>query len=164
MTISMIAAVAHNYVIGAGGELPWKMPADARFFAATTYGRTVIMGRISFEDIGKPLSDRVNIIVTHNTAYHIDGAFVAQSLDEALELARQQGETEAFIIGGEQLFTEGLGKADKMYITWIYADFEGDTHFPRFKFEEWREVQRTDYPADAENPHPYSFTTRESIF
>lgn len=164
MTISMIAAVARNYTIGAGNRLPWEMPADMRFFMETTRGHHVIMGRKSFEDIGKPLQDRTNIVVTRQAVYQASGAFVAHSLDDALALARENGETEAFIIGGERLFTEGLQKADKIYLTWIHADFEGDTHFPRFDLKEWREVERTDCAPDAENPYPYSFTTLVKAF
>lgn len=161
MRISMIAAVARNYTIGAGNTLPWEMPADMRFFMATTQGHHVIMGRKSFEDIGKPLAERTNIIVTRQSGYRVTGAFVVHSLDEALNLAQQNGEQEVFIIGGEQIFTEGLQKAVRIYLTWIHADFDGDTHFPRFDPNEWREVQRIDHTPDAENPHPYSFTVLE---
>jgi dihydrofolate reductase len=164
MIISMIAAVARNYTIGSGNTLPWEMPADMRFFMTTTRGHHVIMGRKSFEDIGKPLAERTNIIVTRQIAYSVPNAFVVHSLEEALNLAQRNGETEVFIIGGEHIFTEGLQRADRIYLTWIHADVEGDTHFPRFDLHEWREVQRTDHAPDAENPHPYSFTTLEKSF
>jgi dihydrofolate reductase len=163
MIISMIAAVSQNYIIGANGKLPWRMPNDMQFFVATTRGHTVIMGRKTFEEIGKPLSDRKNIIVSSQATLNIDGAFVVHSLEEALEMARAQGETEAFIIGGERLFLEGLDVADKMYITWIHAFIPGDTYFPRFNHDIWQESARKDYPADAENPYPYSFTTRKPV-
>ncbi|MBD1210252.1 MAG: dihydrofolate reductase [Ignavibacteria bacterium] len=159
MIISMIAAVARNYTIGAGNSLPWEMPTDMHFFMKTTRGHHVIMGRKSFEDIGKPLQGRTNIVVTRQASYQANGVCIAHSLDEALALARQNGETEVFIIGGENLFTEGLQKADKIYLTWIHADFEGDTHFPRFDPKQWHEIERTDCASDAENPYPYSFTT-----
>lgn len=160
----MIAAVARNYTIGSGNMLPWKMPADMHFFMMTTCGHHVIMGRKSFEDIGKPLANRTNIIVTRQTAYYVPNAFVAHSLEEALNLAQQNGETEVFIIGGEHIFTEGLEKADRIYLTWIHADFDGDTHFPLFDQQLWHEVQRTDHAPDAKNPYPYSFTTLEKSF
>lgn len=159
MKISMIAAVARNYTIGAGDKLPWEMPADMRFFMETTRGHHVIMGRKSFEDIGKPLQGRTNIVVTRQASYQANGVFIAHSLDEAIALARQNNEAEAFIIGGERLFTEGLQKANKIYLTWIHADFEGDTHFPRFDPKQWREIERTDCASDTKNPYPYSFTT-----
>jgi dihydrofolate reductase len=161
MRISIIAAVARNGTIGAGSTLPWEMPADMRFFMATTRLHTVIMGRKSFEDIGKPLTDRTNIVVTRQSNYADGGATVVHSLDEALQTARNNGEDEAFIIGGEQIFTEGLTKADTIYLTRIHADFEGDTHFPIIDPAVWHEVKRTDYAADTENPHPYSFTVLE---
>ncbi|MFY7997259.1 MAG: dihydrofolate reductase [Candidatus Kapaibacteriota bacterium] len=161
MIISIIAAIARNYTIGAGNRLPWEMPADMRFFMATTRGHHVIMGRKSFEDIGKPLVDRVNIVVTRQIGYYANGVDIAHSLKSALLLARQRGEGEVFVIGGEQMFAEALGVADRIYLTWIHADFDGDTHFPRFDQSQWREVQRTNHAADTENPHPYSFTRLE---
>jgi dihydrofolate reductase len=161
MIVSLIAAAARNRTIGVGNALPWEMPADMRYFMATTRGHHVIMGRTSFEDIGKPLADRTNIIVSRQTAYHAEGAFVANNLDAALRLAEKRGEKEAFIIGGEKIFTEGIAKADKIYLTRIDADFDGDKHFPYIDSKLWQEVQRTDYAADAENPYPYSFTVFE---
>lgn len=160
----MIAAVASNYTIGSGNTLPWEMPADMRFFMATTRRHHVIMGRKSFEDIGKPLAERTNIIVTRQIAYSVPDAFVVHSLEEAISLAQQNGETEVFIIGGEHIFTDGLQRADRIYLTWIHADFEGDTHFPRLDLHKWREVKRSDHAPDAENPYPYSFTTLQKLF
>jgi dihydrofolate reductase len=159
----MIAAVARNYTIGNGSRLPWEMPADMRYFMATTRGHHVIMGRTSFEDIGKPLKDRTNIVVSRQQEYSFEGAFVEHSLEAALRFAESRGEQEVFIIGGEQMFTEGLAKADKIYLTWIDAEFDGDRHFPHFDQSEWREIKRIDHAPDAENPHPYSFTVLERI-
>lgn len=161
MIISMIAAVARNYVIGNGTTLPWEMPADMRYFMATTCGHHVIMGRKSFEDIGKPLGDRTNIIITRQAGYSVEGAFVVNSLESALQIASERGEAEAFIIGGEQIFTEGLGKAHRIYITWIGTEADGDTHFPQWNPHEWREAKREDHSPDAENPFSYSFTVLE---
>lgn len=161
MIISMIAAVAQNYVIGNGNELPWEMPADMRYFMATTRGHHIIMGRKSFEDIGKPLKDRTNIIVTRQRNYRVEGAFVANSLESALGLAVERGEREVFIIGGEQLFTQGLAQAHKLYITWIGTKANGDTFFPQFNPFQWREIKREDHLPDAANPYSYSFTVLE---
>lgn len=163
MTISMIAAVARNYTIGNGKTLPWEIPTDMKYFMATTRGHHVIMGRTSFEDIGTPLADRTNIIVTRQTDYSAEGAFVVHSIEEALLLAEVRGEQEVFIIGGEKIFTQGLEKADKLYITWIDAEFDGDTHFPRFDQHAWHETQRTNFASDAENPYPYSFAVLERV-
>jgi dihydrofolate reductase len=161
LIISLIAAVARNNTIGAGNALPWEMPADMRYFMAITRGHYVIMGRTSFEDIGKPLADRTNIILTRQTAYQAEGVLVVHSLEAALQLAEKAGEKEAFVIGGEAVFTEALPRADRIYLTRIDADFEGDTHFPTFDAGTWQEVSRFDHAADAENPHPYSFTVLE---
>jgi dihydrofolate reductase len=161
MIISIIAAVARNFTIGKGNALPWEMPADMRYFMATTRGHHVIMGRTSFEDIGKPLANRTNIVVSRQQGYSAEGTFVVHSLEAALYLAEERGETEAFIIGGEQIFRQGLAKARKIYLTRIDADFDGDTHFPYFDQQQWRETKRTNFAPDAENPHPYSFTVLE---
>lgn len=161
MLISMIAAVARNYVIGNGNELPWEMPADMRYFMATTRGHHVIMGRKSYEDIGKPLRDRTNIIVSRRQNYLIEGAFVVNSLENALGFAAERGEDEAFIIGGEQLFRLGLSVAHRLYITWIDINAHGDTFFPQFNSQQWRETKREDYPPDTENLYSYSFTVLE---
>jgi dihydrofolate reductase len=163
MIISMIAAVARNFTIGKGNALPWEMPADMRYFMATTRGHHVIMGRTSFEDIGKPLADRTNIVVSRQSEYSAEGTFVVHSLEAALNLAEERGETEAFIIGGEQIFRQGLEKARRIYLTRIDADFDGDTHFPPFDQQQWHETKRTDFAPDDENPHPYSFTVLERI-
>ncbi len=159
----MIAAVARNGTIGNGNALPWEMPADMHYFMETTRGHHVIMGRTSFEDIGKPLAHRTNIVVSRQQEYSAEGAFVVHSLEAALHLAQERGEEEVFIIGGEQMFTQGLQKAHRIYLTRIDAEFDGDAHFPLFDHQQWHETSRTDFAPDAENPHPYSFTVLERI-
>jgi dihydrofolate reductase len=171
MRISMIAAMGANRVIGSRRELPWEIPADMRYFTRTTLGHCVIMGRVSFEDIlrssGKPLAGRTNIVVTRQRGIaaasawsRFDNVHTAHSLEAALELARRRGENEAFIIGGAKLFTEGLLVAERIYLTRIDATFEGDAFFPTLD-ETWQEKHREPHPADAENPHSYSFTILE---
>jgi dihydrofolate reductase len=184
MTISIIAAVGANGAIGRERDLPWAMPADMHFFTQTTLHHHVIMGRKSFEDIvntsGKPLAGRTNVVITRNPEAYRNvqtslqaslttetSTVVVGSLGEAIALARRSGETEAFIIGGAEIFALGLEIADRLYITRIHAVFEADTFFPQLPTLTdnalWRETQRKDYPADAENQHPYSFTRLERV-
>ncbi len=172
MRISIIAAVSTNFVIGRGSSLPWEMPADMRYFQRTTLGHHVIMGRTSFEDIvhatGKPLLGRTNLVLTRSPAQRLTGntwenVIVVSSLHEALDHARTAGEQEVFIIGGEQVFRQSLHLelVERMYITWIHGVVDGDTMFPRFDTSKWHEIQREDFPADAEHRYPYSFTIWE---
>jgi dihydrofolate reductase len=165
MILSIITAVARNGTIGAGDKLPWDMPADMQYFMQTTMGRHVIMGRKAFQDIGKPLAGRTNIVITRNTAYTLpfENTVVVHSLNDAVECARKRGEKEAFIIGGEQIYRLGLVCADKLYLTRIHADFDGDTVFPSFDESVWRECSHRDFPADLQNLYPYSFSVFERI-
>ncbi|MCS6809293.1 MAG: dihydrofolate reductase [Bacteroidota bacterium] len=158
----MIAAVAsRNYVIGDADMLPWHMPADMQYFHNTTCGHHVIMGRKSFEDIGKPLQQRTNIVVTRRKVYSAEDILICCSLQEAILVAQHSGDDEAFIIGGAQLFAEGLDIADRIYITWIQADVEGDIYFPCFSLEQWCEVSHRDFLPDPHNPYAYSFSVFE---
>lgn len=155
MRISLIAALAANHVIGHNNKMPWRLPADLQYFRATTMGKPVIMGRKTFESIGKPLHGRQNIIVTRNPAYQVEGAVVAHSVAEALAAA--VGAEEVMVIGGAQIYEELLPEADRLYLTLVQAEFEGDTYFPTFDAQEWREVWREDHTPDEKNPYPYSF-------
>ena len=173
MKTSLIAAVSTNFVIGKGSSLPWEMPADTRYFRRVTLHHHVIMGRTSFEDIlhstGSPLSDRINLVVSRSSHVppplqpHKNSVVIMPSPEAALGHAQEAGETEAFIIGGEQLFRYCLERdlVERMYITWIHGTFQGDTVFPRFDTTTWQQTHREDFPADAENPYPYSFTVWE---
>ena len=127
MIISLIAAIGKNRVIGKSNALPWKLPADMKHFQAMTKGKPVIMGRKTFESIGRPLPDRINIIITRDENYKAEGCIVAHSMEEALKAA--ENHKEAMIIGGSQIYKEFLPKANKMYLTSIDADFEGDAYF-----------------------------------
>ena len=135
MIVSAIVAMARNRVIGRDSDLPWRLPDDMKFFQRTTIGHHVITGRKNYETIPpkyRPLKDRVNIVVTRNSNYAAPGAMVVHSLKAALELARTAGETEVFIIGGGQIYKEALEKelVDRIYLTEVEADVEGDTTFP----------------------------------
>jgi dihydrofolate reductase len=157
MTISLIVAVADNGVIGhADDPLPWRQSADLRRYRAITTGHPIIMGRKTYETIGKPLPDRTNIIVSRNPAYTAEGCTITTSIEAALQVARDTGTDEAFIIGGGALFAATLSLVEKLYITEVHAQPEGDTYF-RFDARDWVVTQRQDYEADEKNQYPYSF-------
>ena len=140
MIISLIAAIGKNNVIGVDNKLPWKLSADLKRFKAITSGKSVIMGRKTFESIGKPLPNRINIIITRDENYKAEGCIVVNSAEEALNAAKKSGEI--MIIGGEQVFKMFLPKADKMYLTFIEKDFEGNVYFPEYSRNEWKELSR----------------------
>ncbi len=156
MKISLIWAMSDDRVIGTSNRLPWKLPADMRWFRRHTLGKPVVMGRKTFESFGaKPLPDRHNIIVTHDRDYQAEGAQVASSVDEALAAA--ESAEEVMIIGGALLYQQLLPCADRLYMTLVHGSFAGDTWFPRFDPDEWQEKERHDFSADESNPWPYSF-------
>ncbi|HVR44527.1 MAG TPA: dihydrofolate reductase [Thermoanaerobaculia bacterium] len=162
MSITLIAAVARNGVIGKDGGLPWRLPADLRFFKRTTTGHPLIMGRRTFESLDEPLPDRTNIVISRRPDYRPAGAIVVRSLEEALAAARRLDD-EIFIGGGEEIFRLSLPIADRMVLTRIDHDFEGDTFFPEPAPADWREVGREDHEPDEKNRWPYSFVTWERV-
>jgi len=160
MIISLIWAMSDDGVIGMDNRLPWKLPADMRWFRHHTLGKPVVMGRKTFESFGaRPLPERANIIVTRDRSYRAKDAQVVFSLQQALEAAEPA--EEVMIIGGAELYREMLPRADRLYITVIHGCFEGDTWFPDFDQCEWKELSRQDFPADEKNPWPYSFLILE---
>ena len=140
MIISLIAAIGKNWVIGKDNYLPWKLPEDMKRFKELTSGKPVIMGRKTFESIGRPLPNRKNIIITRDKNYKAGGCIVVHSAEEALKAA--QGNKEVMVIGGEQIFREFLPRASKMYLTFIEKEFEGDAYFPKYNKGEWKEVHK----------------------
>lgn len=162
MIVSIIAAVADNGVIGNNNQLVWRLPADFRYFKNTTTGHFVIMGRKTFESMGgKPLKDRTNIIVTHNRDYQPEGCIVLHNLKDALKYCEENGEKEAFILGGADIYRQSMELTDKLYITEVHGQFQGDTFFPKISENTWKEVRREDHLPDEKNPHPYSFVVYE---
>ncbi len=157
--ISLIWAMANNRVIGANNTLPWKLPADLRHFRTLTTGHHIIMGRKNYESIGRPLPDRVNIVVSRQAAYEAPGCVVVGSIEEALQ--RAAGDPEIFVIGGAAIYAQTLEHADRLYLTRINAQIQGDTFFPDFAEGAWRETAREDHLADERNPYDYSFITLE---
>ncbi|WP_421877178.1 dihydrofolate reductase [Marinoscillum sp.] len=158
MKISMIAAMGQNRVIGKDNDIPWHLPDDFQYFKNTTKGHYVLMGRKNFESLPprfKPLPDRPNVVITRNKQYQAEGAVVVNSLEQAIEKAKMKDETEAFIIGGGEIYQLGLDLADTIYLTEINGSFEGDTHFPEFDKTIWQETSRQHHPAD--DRHQFSF-------
>jgi dihydrofolate reductase len=159
--ISLIAAMADNRVIGIRNTLPWHLPADFRHFKKTTLGKPVLMGRKTYDSIGKPLPGRMNIIVTQDKSFQAPGTVIVHSIEEALQAA---GNTEEImVIGGASFYAQLLPRADRLYLTLVHHNFEGDAWFPAYNPTEWREIGRIDHPADAENPYPYTFLTLERL-
>ena len=155
MIISLIAAMGKNRTIGKNNSLPWTLPADMQYFRDKTRGKPVIMGRKTYESIGKPLPKRLNIIVTHDNEYKAEGCAVVHSADEALKAAGNV--EEVMVIGGSQIYKEFLPKVNRMYLTLIDAEFEGDTYFPEYKIEEWKETSYEEHERDAKNQYDYRF-------
>ena len=159
MTISLIVAKAKNNVIGKNNTLPWHLPVDMKYFKETTIHHHVIMGRKTFESIkSKPLPNRVNIVITRKPDYNTPlGCHVASSLEEAIEIANNNGETEAFIAGGSEIYRLAVPLVDKMYITEVDADIEGDTFFPIYEPKDWIEEKSVFHKADDNNPYNCAF-------
>ena len=142
--VSLIVAMAKNRVIGANGGLPWHLSSDLKRFKALTMGHHILMGRKTFESIGRLLPGRTSVVISRNPALRFDGAVMANSLQQAL--AASAGDSEAFVIGGEQVFREALPVADRILLTEIHRDFEGDTWFPEIDPKDWTEASREPVP------------------
>lgn len=155
--ISLIAAASRNRVIGRDNQLPWHLPADLARFRRLTLGKPVIMGRRTYQSIGRPLPGRRNIVVTREPGFQAPGLEVISSLESALHAV--QDVPEAMIIGGAALFAQALGRADRLYLTWVEAEVCGDRYFPEFTPEEWRAVEHDTRPADRDNVYDLVFLT-----
>ncbi|MFE4115797.1 dihydrofolate reductase [Priestia sp. YIM B13448] len=158
--ISFIFAMDKNRLIGKGNSLPWHLPADLKFFKQVTSGHPVVMGRKTHESIGKPLPGRENIILTRNISYDSEGCTVLNSISDIEDMAKKEKE-EVFIIGGAEIYKLAFPIADRLYITTIDEEFEGDTYFPEFNESEWRLVSREKGLKDEKNPYDYYFTIYE---
>ena len=164
MKISMIAAMDRNRVIGKDNDIPWHLPDDFKFFKDTTKHHHVLMGRKNYESLPhkfRPLPDRPNIIITRQKTYTVSGAQVVSSLETALEVARNSKETEAFIIGGGEIYRLGLDVAETIYLTEIDGEIEGDVFFPFFDKAVWKEVDRRHHPADDRHKYAFDFVIYE---
>lgn len=142
MRLAAIAALARNRVIGSENRLPWHLPEDLRHFKALTLGHHIVMGRKTYESIGRPLPGRQTVIVTRDPAYAQPGCLVAHSIDAALAIAEQAGDDEVFFVGGAELYAQFLPRAERLYLTEIQADYAGDACFPALDAAHWREMAR----------------------
>ncbi|MEZ5541983.1 MAG: type 3 dihydrofolate reductase [Pseudomonadota bacterium] len=161
MQLSIIVAMDANRVIGHENRLPWHLPADLRHFREITMGKPIVMGRRTWESIGRPLPGRANIVITRDRSFTAAGCVVVHSVSEALAAAA--GYAEVMLIGGAQLYRQLLPRADRLYITQVDGEFPGDAWFPELDPAEWREVARSDHAPDDKNAHGLHFITLERI-
>ena len=161
MTISTIVATAKNNVIGKDNDIPWYLPTDLKYFKKQTLNRHIIMGRNSFESIGKPLPKRTNIVVTRNPFYVATGCIVVHSIAEGLKIAEQNGETEAFIIGGGKIYEQSVDLWDKLYLTEVDLEVEGDVYFPEIDFSKWEEISCEAHKKNEKDTADFTFKVFE---
>lgn len=159
MIVSLIAALANNHVIGKNNQLPWYLPADLKYFKQITLGKPIIMGRKTYESMGKPLPGRHNIVVTRDPNYQLSHCTVVNSLDAAITAG--DSSEEIIIIGGAEIYQQALAVVDRMYITYVNTDIDGDTFFPKWDTTAWHEVSREDFSPNGNNKYNYSFCTFE---
>jgi len=165
MTIALIVAASQNNVIGLNNQLPWHLPGDLQYFKAMTLGKPVIMGRKTFESIGKPLPGRDNIVISRQADYAAEGIKLVSSLKQAIELGESinliNGAQEVMIIGGAQIYAESLRMADRVYLTRVHREVEGDAYFPELEADVWQEIAREDMTAKEPNPFDFSYLVLE---
>ena len=155
--VSLIVAMARNRVIGINNTLPWYLPADLKHFKTLTMGHHIVMGRKTYESIGKPLPGRTSVVVTRNVDYSMPGVIVQHSLAAAITACGN--DDEIFVIGGAEIFRQAMDIADRIYLTEIDADISGDTHFTQCDLNLWREAARVSHAPDEKNIYPYHFVT-----
>ncbi len=167
MRLALIVAVAENRVIGRDNRLPWRIPADLRHFKATSMGKPVIMGRKTFQSIGRPLAGRTNIVISRDPTFAADGVAVAGDFEAALECADRSaaraGIDEVMVIGGAEIYAEALARADRIYLTEVHRAVDGDVHFPEIDRDQWRESRREDHPAATPDGPAYSFVVLDRV-
>lgn len=167
MKLALIVAVAQNRVIGRDNKLPWYLPNDLKYFKQTTLGKPVIMGRKTYESIGKPLPGRTNIVITRQTGYQPEGVKVVGTVEDAIKVAESvcliDGQEEAMVMGGAEIYGLTLPHCERLYLTEVHAEVEGDAWFPEYEKSEWKEVTREDFKAEGPNPFDYSFVVYERV-
>jgi dihydrofolate reductase len=161
MNISLIAAMAHHRVIGKNNQLPWHLPADLKHFKTITTAKPIIMGRKTFEAIGRPLPNRQNLVLTMNPEWSAQGVTVVHSWEEAIKAC--DSATEIVVIGGAKLYQQTLPLATHLYLTFIDAEIEGDAFFPEWEKNEWIEINRVNHPADQNNAYSMEFVNFQRI-
>jgi dihydrofolate reductase len=160
MIISIVVAISENHVIGKDNKLLWHLPNDLKHFKEITTGHTIIMGRKTYDSVGKPLPNRRNIIITRQNIT-IPGCEVVNSIEAALALCAD--ENEVFIVGGAEIYRQSIKLTNRIYLTVVHKDFEGDSFFPEINKDEWKEVLHEDHEPDHKNPLPYSFITLKRV-
>ncbi len=159
MALSLFVAVSENGVIGRSGDLPWRLSADLRRFKRLTMGHTIVMGRKTYESIGRPLPGRTSIIISRDPSYHAEGCQTASSLEHAMQLAAE--DAELFVIGGAQIYALALSHANRIYWTQVHTEIDGDTFFPKVNWNDWKMIEQERYPADERNQYDFSFRVFE---
>jgi len=157
MTKSFVVAASENNVIGNNNQLPWSLPNDLKFFKNTTWAMPVIMGRKTFESSGKPLPGRTNIVITHRDDWKADGVIVVNNMEDALKAAANTDAKEAFIIGGGEIYKDNIATVDKIYITRVHTNIEGDAYFPEIDPSLFKLVSNLDFKEDERHKYAYSF-------
>lgn len=163
MKISLIVAASENNVIGIDNDLPWRLPDDMKYFVQTTKGHHILSGRKNFESFGKILPNRTNMILTNKRDYEFEGAYVFHEIEKAVEFARSRGEEELMVIGGGEIYKQFMDQADKIYLTRVHTEIDGDTTFPEFKEEDWKKVKEVYHPKDERHQYDFTFMTYERI-
>jgi dihydrofolate reductase len=161
MNITLIAAMSENRVIGKDNQLIWHFPEDLKHFKKQTSGHHVIMGRKTFESVGRPLPKRVNIIITRQTDYSAEGCLIAHSLEEAIALV--ENDEQPFIVGGAEIYKQALNLANSIELTVIHGEYEGDSFFPEFDKSIWKLARGEKKEADAKHIHPYDFLSYKKL-
>lgn len=160
-SIAIVVAVAENGVIGRDGGMPWRLSTDLKRFKAVTLGKPVIMGRKTFDSIGRPLPGRANIVVTRNRDWRADGVTVTATLDEALAMAAREDGDEICVIGGGELYAQAIGLADRLHVTHVLADIDGDTRFPPIDPSVWAVVEVAEVPPGEKDSHATRYAVYE---
>ena len=164
MKVSILVALSENGVIGVGGGLPWRLPDELQYLKRTTMGHTLLMGRKTYESIGKPLPGRTSIVVSHNPSYQPNPeVIVVGDLESGLDAAAERGETEVFVFGGESIYAEALSRADRLYLTRVHVELEGDAHFPSFDLADWKRISEESHPKDERHAHAFTYQIFERI-
>lgn len=172
MKCALIVAMAKNQTIGIDNTLPWHLPNDLKYFKQVTMAKPIIMGRKTYESIGRPLPGRTNIVITRQADYQAEGIVVVNSLQQALDKAEDisfvSGHDEVMVIGGAEIYQQALLQADRLYITHVHAEVDGDAFFPEVDWNDWQEFKRENHPADPEgsekrNPFDYSFVVYDRL-
>lgn len=157
MKINQVVAAAENNAIGKNNQLLWRLPNDTKFFKNTTWGMPVIMGRKTFESLGKPLAGRTNIVITRQTDWQADGAHVVHDIKEAMTVASQTDAKEVYVIGGGEIYQQTLPMTERIYLTRVHTVIDGDAFFPDIDEKDWTLLSRLDFSADEKHAYDYSF-------